>query len=94
MRRKVRAEKKYCPLVSELVADGILLTKSCRVLRLARDPDYRCLREPVGPAGKLRQQRVGFLREAHHDDVEFGYRLLTEEARQMGFPRADRTAWL
>jgi len=66
---------------------------SCRVLKLARAPYYRWLREPVRSAEKLRQQRITALREAHGDDPEFGYRLLADEARQAGFPMADRTAW-
>ncbi len=66
---------------------------SGRVLKLARAPYYRWLREPVGPAGTLRQQRITALREAHGDDPEFGYRLLADEARQAGFSMADRTAW-
>lgn len=66
---------------------------SCRVLKLARAPYYRWLKEPVGPARTLRQQRITALREAHHDDPEFGYRLLADEARQAGFAMADRTAW-
>jgi transposase InsO family protein len=51
------------------------------------------VKEPVGKAEKLRQQRIGALLEAHADDAEFGYRLLADEARQLGFPMADRTAW-
>jgi len=51
------------------------------------------LREPVRSAEKLRQRRITALREAHGDDPEFGYRLLADEARQAGFPMADRTAW-
>jgi len=47
----------------------------------------------VGPAEKLRRERISALRDAHHDDVEFGYRLLADEAREAGFPMADRTAW-
>ena len=49
--------------------------------------------EPVGPAETLRRERISALREAHADDAEFGYRLLADEARQLGFPMADRTAW-
>jgi len=60
---------------------------------LARAPYYRWLREPVGPAGRLRGERIAALRQAHEDDAEFGYRLLADEARQVGFPMADRTAW-
>ncbi len=66
---------------------------SCRVLKLARAPYYRWLREPVRSAEKLRQQRITALRKAHGDDPEFGSRLLADEARQAGFPMADRTAW-
>lgn len=73
--------------------DGIPVAVSCRVLKLARAPYYRWLRGPVGPAGTLRRQRVHALHSAHQDDPEFGYRFLADEARQMGFPMADRTAW-
>jgi len=66
---------------------------SCRVLKLARSPYYRWLREPVGASEKLRRERVAALQEAHGEDPEFGYRLLADEARQAGFPMADRTAW-
>jgi putative transposase len=66
---------------------------SCRVLKLARAPYYRWVRNPVGPAEKLRSERIAALREAHADDVEFGYRLLADEARQLGFPMANRTTW-
>ena len=79
--------------MSELAGDGIPVAVSCRVLKLARAPYYRWLREPVRSAEKLRQQRITALREAHGDDPEFGYRLLADEARQAGFPMADRTAW-
>jgi transposase InsO family protein len=51
------------------------------------------LKEPVGPAEKLRSERIASLREAHADDAEFGHCLLADEARQLGFPMADRTAW-
>lgn len=66
---------------------------SCRVLKLARAPYYRWVRNPEGPAEQLRKQRVAALTAAHEDDVEFGYRLLADEARDAGFPMADRTAW-
>ncbi|MCB0916925.1 MAG: IS3 family transposase, partial [Actinobacteria bacterium] len=33
------------------------------------------------------------LQAAHEEDPEFGYRLPADEARQAGFPMADRTAW-
>lgn len=79
--------------MSELAADGVPVAVSCRVLKLARAPYYRWVRNPEGPAEQLRKQRVAALAAAHEDDVEFGYRLLADEARDAGFPMADRTAW-
>jgi putative transposase len=79
--------------VSELAGDGIPVTVSCRVLKLARAPYYRWVRDPIGPAGRLRLQRIAALRAAHDEEPEFGYRLLADDARDAGFPMADRTAW-
>ena len=50
--------KRLDPLVSELAVDGIPITMSCPEFKLARVQNYRWLREPVGPAGTLRQQRA------------------------------------
>src|SRR3954469_22758670 len=38
------------PLVRELAGDGIPVAVTCRVLKLARQPYYRWLTGPVGPA--------------------------------------------
>lgn len=85
--------KRFYPLVSEPAVEGMPVSVSCRVLKLARAPYYRCVKEPFEKAERLRQQRVAALQEAHTDDAEFGYRLLADKARQLGFPMADRTAW-
>ena len=77
--------------MSELAADGIPVTVSCRVLKLARAPYYRWVREPVGPAERLRQQRIAVLADAHEEEPEFGYRLLADDARDAGFPTKVRT---
>ena len=37
--------------------------------------------------------RANALFDAHHDDPEFGYRFLVDEAREAGEPMAERTAW-
>lgn len=40
------------PLVEELAADGIPVTVTCGVLKIARQPFYRWKRRPVtGPPG-------------------------------------------
>jgi putative transposase len=35
------------PLVKEIAADGVAVTVSCRVLKLARQPYYRWLKTPI-----------------------------------------------
>jgi putative transposase len=81
------------PLVRELAEDGIPVTVTCRVLKIARQPYYRWLAEPVTAAEWIEAHRANALFEAHRDDPEFGYRFLADEARQDGHPMADRTAW-
>lgn len=81
------------PLVSELAADGIPVVVSCRVLKLARQPYYRWLRDPVTSRELEEAYRANALFDAHRDDPEFGYRLLADEAREAGQAMSDRTAW-
>ncbi|GGF31213.1 hypothetical protein GCM10010922_02830 [Microbacterium sorbitolivorans] len=81
------------PLVSELAADGIPVTVSCRVLKLARQPYYRWLAAPITVSEVVEAYRANALFDAHRDDPEFGHRLLADEARDAGEAMADRTAW-
>ncbi|MEU4345687.1 IS3 family transposase [Nocardia sp. NPDC023852] len=85
--------KMIYPLVRELAEDGIPVTVTCRVLKLARQPYYRWLAEPVTDAELIAAYRANALFDAHRDDPEFGYRFLADEARAAGEPMADRTAW-
>jgi transposase InsO family protein len=81
------------PLVRELAVDGIPVTVTCRVLKIARQPYYRWLASPVTDAEWVAAHRANALFEAHRDDPEFGYRFLADEARDEGQAMADRTAW-
>nr|WP_324199109.1 IS3 family transposase [Nocardia amamiensis] len=87
------AGKMIYPLVRELADDGIPVTVTCRVLKLARQPYYRWLAEPVTAAELDQAYRANELFDAHRDDPGFGYRFLADEARAAGEPMADRTAW-
>jgi hypothetical protein len=79
--------------VKELAADGIPVAVTCRVLKLARQPYYRWLANPVSDAEYLEAHRANALFDAHRDDPEFGYRFLVAEAGDAGQPMAERTAW-
>jgi transposase InsO family protein len=81
------------PLVRELAADGVPVTVTCRVLKIARQPYYRWLTNPVTDAELTAAYRANALFDAHRDDPEFGYRFLVDEAREAGEPMAERTAW-
>jgi hypothetical protein len=81
------------PLVRELAEDGIPVTVTCRVLKIARQPYYRWLANPLTDAEWAGAHLANALFDAHRDDPEFGYRFLADEAREAGLSFADRTAW-
>jgi putative transposase len=69
------AGKRLYPLVTELA-----VTVTCRVLKLARQPYYRWLAEPITETEVTEAYRANALFDAHRDDPEFGHRLLADEA--------------
>ena len=79
--------------MSELAADGIPVAVACRVLKLARQPYYRWLANPVTESELVQVYRANVLFDAHGDDPEFGYRFLADEASDAGEVMAERTAW-
>jgi putative transposase len=81
------------PLVRELAVDGIPVTVTCRVLKIARQPYYRWLKNPVSDRQLQRAHLANAVFDAHRDDPEFGYRFLADEARQAGHVACDRTVW-
>jgi putative transposase len=66
---------------------------TCRVLKLARQPYYRWLKNPVGERELEEAYLADAVFDAHGDDPEFGYRLLADEVRNRGHQVADRTVW-
>ncbi|MFC0645434.1 IS3 family transposase [Cellulomonas phragmiteti] len=85
--------KRLYPLVSELAADGVPVAVTCRVLKLARQPYYRWLAEPVTTREVEQAYLANALFDAHRDDPEFGHRLLADEAARAGLVACDRTVW-
>jgi hypothetical protein len=80
--------------VSELAADGIPVAVTCRVLKLARQPYYRWLANPISDSELVEAYRANALFDAHGDDPEFGYRFLADGAADTGqvMARRDRVA--
>ncbi len=66
---------------------------TCRVLKIARQPYYRWLAQPVGEAEWDEAHLANALFDAHRDDPEFGYRFLADEVADAGFGVCERTVW-
>ncbi len=81
------------PLVRELAVDGIPVTVTCRVFKLARQPYYRWLARPCSPSELEAAYLADAVFDAHNDDPEYGYRFLADEARDAGHVACDRTVW-
>jgi putative transposase len=83
------------PLVRELAGDGIPVTVSCRVLKLARAPFYRWLDSPFTDGQLDEAYLANAIFDAHRDDPEFGYRFLADEVRHLDEHAAvsDRVVW-
>jgi putative transposase len=79
--------------VTELAADGIPVTVTCRVLKLCRQDYYRWLDAPFCDALLDEAYLTNAVFDAHADDPEFGYRFLADEVRAAGFDVCDRTVW-
>lgn len=81
------------PVVSDLAADGVSVTVSCRVLKLCRQQYYRWLAEPMTDVELDEAYLANAVFDAHRNDPEFGYRFLADEVRHAGHDVGDRTVW-
>jgi len=81
------------PLVRELADDGVPVTVTCRVLKIARQPYYRWLACRVTDVEWDQAHLANAVFDAHRDDPEFGYRFLADEVRDVGFTACERTVW-
>ena len=66
---------------------------TCRVLKLARQPYHRWFTSLVTARQLNEVYLADPLFDAHHDDPEYGYRLLADEARDAGHAGCDRRGW-
>lgn len=85
------------PLVRELAATDapirVPVAVTCRVLKIARQPFYRWLAQPVTASEWDQALLANAIFDAHRDDPAFGYRLVADEVHDAGFDACERTVW-
>lgn len=77
------------PLVRELAVTGaphrVPVAVTCRVLKIAKQPYYRWLADPVSERDWDDAHLIDAARDAHREDPAFGYRLIADELADLGF---------
>jgi transposase InsO family protein len=85
------------PLVRELAAAGarirVPVAVTCRVLKIAKQPYYRWLKDPVSDRDWDEAHLIDAARDAHREDPTFGYRLIADELADLGFEASERRVW-
>jgi transposase InsO family protein len=81
------------PLVRDLAAEGIPVRLTCGVLGHSRQAYYAWLTDPVSDRDLEDAHLINALIDAHGNDPEFGYRLLTDELELTGHVVAERRVW-
>jgi transposase InsO family protein len=85
------------PLVRELAAAGaphrVPVAVTCRVLKIAKQPYYRWLADPVSDRDWDDAHLIDAARDAHREDPAFGYRLIADELADLGFDASERRVW-
>lgn len=85
------------PLVRELAATGapirVPVAVTCRVLKIAKQPFYRWLKNPVSARDWDDAQLTNAAIDIHLDDPAFGYRFIADELEDLGFEASERRVW-
>jgi putative transposase len=88
------------PLVRELAATGapmrVPVAVTCRVLKIAKQPFYRWLQNPVSTRDWDDAQLTNAALDAHAEAPTFGYRLIADELADLadlGFEASERRVW-
>jgi len=85
------------PLVRELAATGapvrVPVAVTCRVLKIAKQPYYRWLRDPVSDRDWDDAQLINAAIDLHEEEPTFGYRLIADDLADLGFTASERRVW-
>ncbi len=81
------------PLVHDLAAEGIPVRLTCGVLGHSRQAYYAWLTDPVSQRDLDDTYLTDASIDAHGEDPEFGYRLLSDELGRAGHLAGERRVW-
>ena len=85
------------PLVRELAATGapirVPVAVTCRVLKIAKQPSCRWLKNPVSDRAWDEAQLTNAAFDVHDDEPTFGYRLIADDLADLGFVASERRVW-
>ena len=73
------------PLVTQLAADGVRVSSSCRMLGFSTQAFYRWQSQPYSDRDWNDAHLVNAMIDIHHDDPEFGYRFIADELERRGW---------
>ena len=79
--------------MSELADYGIPVAVTCRVLKLAKQPYYRWLQDPVSQRDWDDAHLTNAAIDVQADVPAFGYRFIADELAEAGFTASERRVW-
>lgn len=77
------------PLVVDLVAEGIPVALTCRVLGFSTQAFYKWKQQPVTDREWADAQLINRALDIHHDDPAFGYRFIADQLAQAGITTSE-----
>ena len=77
------------PLVVDLVAEGIPVALTCRVLGFSKQAFYKWQRQPITDREWADAQLINRALDIHHDDPAFGYRFIADQLTQAGITTSE-----
>lgn len=69
------------------------LTIAPRVLKFSRQAFYKWLAKPLSDRRWRDEELIAKIRLIHHNDPEFGYRLIADELHAQGVKISERRVW-
>lgn len=73
------------PLVTDLAADGIPISVTCRVLGFSKQGYFKWRAKPVCDRDRSDAYMTNAAIDAHHDDPGFGYRFIADQLELKGY---------